>query len=263
MATRNINILVVGATGKQGGAVIRALRGMGRDDITVHVLALTRNVESDGAKALLAERYKGLVDLVQGDITKPEPIFASQPQGSIDAVFLVTTPGKMPEDQQAIPFIDAAVEHGVKHIVFSSVERGGDEKSWTNPTDIKHFREKHNIEIHIRDKAKKEPAKFTWTIIRPVAFMDNWNGGFFGAAFSALLSVTLKPDTKLQLVSVHDIGRFASAALIFPGKWAGRAFGLAGDALTLDEAKKAFQSVVGLERKSMSLPPCLPILWGK
>lgn len=246
MATRNI--LVVGATGKQGGAVLRALKRMDRSDAPIHILALTRNAESAGAKAL-AENHKGFVDVVQGDIAKPEPIFASQPKGSIDAVFLVTNPGKVPEDQQAIPFIDAAVEHGVKHIVFSSVERGGDEKSWTNPTDIKHFREKHNIEIHIRDKANKEPGKFTWTILRPVAFFDNWNGGFFGAAFTALLSVSLKPDTKLQLISIYDIGRFGATALAFPGTWAGRAIGLAGDALTLDEAKKTFKHVVGLERK--------------
>jgi len=236
------NILVVGATGQQGGATVRALLELQKSNPPIHILGLTRDASSAKAKTLV-EAHKGVVDLVQGDATNPKPIFASQRRGSIDALFVVTTPGKVPEEQQAIPLIDAAVEHGVKHIVFSSVERGGDEKSWTNPTNIKHFAEKHNIEIHLRDKAKKEAGKFTWTIVRPVAFMDNWDA--FGSMMGALLAASLRPDQKLQLVSVRDIGKFSAAALTDPAKWSGRAFGLAGDELTLDEQKEVFKKVTG------------------
>jgi uncharacterized protein YbjT (DUF2867 family) len=242
MAARNI--LVVGATGQQGGATIKSLLQLPKSDAPIHILALTRDVSSAKAKAL-AETDKGVIDLVQGDATKPNPIFESQPKGSIDAIFIVTTPGKIREEDQAIPLIDAAVEHGVKHIVFSSVDRGGDEKSWTNPTNIGHFLQKHNIEIHLRDKAEKEPGKFTWTIIRPVAFFDNIDA--FGSMFAALLSASLRPDQKLQLVSVQDIGKFAAAALTDPDKWAGRAFGLAGDELTLAEQKEVFKTVTGTD----------------
>ncbi|KAK0649178.1 hypothetical protein B0T16DRAFT_409558 [Cercophora newfieldiana] len=242
MATQNI--LVVGATGQQGGATIKALLALPKSDPPIHILALTRNTASAKAKAL-AEAHKGVIDLVQGDATNPSPIFESQPKGSIDALFLVTTPGKVPEEKQAIPLIDAAVEHGVKHIVFSSVERGGDEKSWTNPTNIEHFLQKHNIEIYLRDKAEKEPGKFTWTIIRPVAFFENWDA--FGSMLAALLASSLRPDQKLQLVGVPDIGKFAAAALTDPAKWSGRAFGLAGDELTLDEQKKVFKRVTGAD----------------
>ncbi len=241
------NILVVGATGQQGGATIKSLLDLPARSPPIHILALTRDANSARAKAL-AEAHKDTITLVQGDATTPAPIFESREKGSIDALFVVTTPGgKVTEESQAIPLIDAAVEHGIKHIVFSSVERGGDERSWTNPTNIPHFKAKHNIEIHLRDKAEKEGGKFTWTIIRPVAFMDNWKPGFFAKLFSAMIAGGLKPTTKLQLVSVRDIGLFAAAALTEPEKWKDRAVGLAGDELTLEEMKVKWKRATGQE----------------
>jgi len=53
--------------------------------------------------------------------------------------------------------------------VYSSVERGGDEKSWENPTLIPHFASKHRIELHLREAAED---KMMWTILRPTAFME-------------------------------------------------------------------------------------------
>lgn len=244
MATQTI--LVVGATGKQGGATIDALLGLPRNigDGHIRVLALTRNPTSPAAQAL-AKAHSDVLELVQGDSTNPEPIFAARPKGSIHALFVVTTPGKVSEEDQAIPLINTAVEHGVKHIVFSSVDRGGDEKSWTNPTNVKHFYEKHNIELHLRDLAAAEPGKFTWTILRPVAFFDNWVPGFMGKMFSAMIAASMKPTTKLQLISTRDIGMFAAAALTDPKKWPNRAIGLAGDELTLGEAQEKFKKVTG------------------
>jgi len=177
-------ILVVGATGKQGGAVIEELLKL--PSPPAKILALTRDSNSAKAKALEASK-PGVISLVQGDITAPEPVFAGLEKASVDAVFVVTLPGKVGEDKQAIPFIDAAVAHGVKHVVFTSVERGGDEHSWNNPTNIKHFYEKHAVELHIRDKAAD--GSFTWTILRPTAFLDNFNPGGFGSMFPAMWSL--------------------------------------------------------------------------
>ncbi|KAL2174118.1 uncharacterized protein P884DRAFT_263983 [Thermothelomyces heterothallicus CBS 202.75] len=239
-------ILIVGATGQQGGAALKALLELPDSASRFHVLALTRDVESERAKRL-ASAHNGAVSLVEGDIANPKPIFASQPAGSIDSVFIVTTlDGRISEEQQAIPLIDEAVAHGVKHIVFTSVDRGGDAKSWDNPTKVKHFLAKHKVEIYLRDKAAKEGGnKFTWTILRPVAFMDNLNPGFLCSLFTSMWDTALSPDTKLQLVSTRDIGVFAAKALSNPSRWAGKAVGLAGDELTLAEAREVFQTVVG------------------
>ncbi|KAK4215617.1 hypothetical protein QBC37DRAFT_122203 [Rhypophila decipiens] len=255
MASQN-NILIVGATGKQGGYVIHALLSLPPHPKPIHILALTRDATSSKARHL-ASSHPDIIDLIQGDSTNPNPIFASRPKGSITSLFLVTTPGKKSEQDQAIPLIDAAVSHGVKHIVFSSVDRGGDSKSWTNPTQVPHFKSKHDIEIHLRDKAQQDGAGFTWTILRPTAFMDNTNPGFFCSMFIAMWDRALSPQTKLQLVSVKDIGIFAAKALTNPSEWAGKAVSLAGDSLTLGEAKDKFKSATGKD-----LPQTFGLLGG-
>ncbi|KAB5527959.1 hypothetical protein GE09DRAFT_1149771 [Coniochaeta sp. 2T2.1] len=247
------NIVIVGATGKQGRSVVDALLGDETPNSPLKLLCLTRDPSSPSAQALLESHPNAGIELVKGDLTEPEAIFSQWPKGHVSGVFLYTIPGKVDEDKQGIPFIDAAVAHGVKHIVFSSVDRGGDEKSWTNPTDVKHFYQKHNVEMHLRDKGLASHDTFTWTILRPVAFMDNWNPGFFASAFTAMLNSGLTPTKKLQVVSVRDIGVFASKALNEPERWAGRAVSLAGDEMTLAEAKERFRKVVGQE---------LPQTWG-
>lgn len=255
-------ILVVGATGKQGGAVIKALLALPDAATRFHILALTRDAQSAHAQAL-AEAHPGVLELVQGDSANPEPIFTSRPKGSIAGLFVVTVPGgKVSEEQQATPLIDAAVAHGVKHVVFTSVDRGGDDKSWTNPTTIKHFLAKHNVEIHLRDKADKEAGAFTWTILRPVAFLDNMEPGMFCSMFTAMWAASLSPQTKLQLVAVRDIGVFAAMALSEPAKWSGRAVGLAGDELTLDEARDKFAKMTGKQLPQSWAILAKAVLWG-
>jgi hypothetical protein len=46
-------------------------------------------------------------------------------------------------------------------------------------------------------------------------------------------------------VSVRDIGVFAAKAFNEPAKWSGKAVGLAGDELTLGEAREKFERLVG------------------
>ncbi|AEO68400.1 935af2a5-7818-4ce4-82e9-f8eff2518578 [Thermothielavioides terrestris] len=255
------NILVVGATGKQGGAVVKALLGLPEGSTCFHILALTRNAQSERAKALV-DAHNGSVELIEGDSTVPKPIFDSRPKGSIAGIFIVTTPGRISEELQAVPLIDVAVDHGVKHIVFSSVDRGGDEKSWDHPTTIKHFRAKHHIEVYLRDKAEQTGSNFTWTILRPVAFLDNMNPGMMCAMFTAMWTAALSPDRKLQLVAVRDIGLFAAQAFSEPGKWAGRAVGLAGDELTLAEAREKFEKVTGKPLPQTWTILGRAVLWG-
>lgn len=243
-------VLVVGATGKQGKALLSSLLAKTNPP---KVLALSRNINSDSAQGL-QKRYANKLDLVQGDSTKPEGVFSGRPKGSINSLFLYTVQpqGKKDpsEESQAIPFIDAAVAHGVKHIVFSSVDRGGDQKSWENPCeDIEHFHAKHLIELHLRDKAIKEAGNFTWTILRPVCFMDNMNPGMFGSLFASMWNSALAPTTKLQLVSTTDIGVWGAEALTHTDtpRFHDRAITLAGDSLTLPEAKEIFRKTTGKE----------------
>lgn len=217
------------------------------------MLALTRNAASSKAQAL-AKKHPALdLEVIEGDILNPEPIFEAH--ADIQAVFSYTNPPN--EVPQATALIDASLKAGVSHFVFSSVERGGDEKSWTNPTQIPHFAEKHEIELYLRDQCRKHEKRddggrrsMTWTILRPTAFMDNFNPTSpFGAVFAGLLStMPAASSPKLQVVSVRDIGRFGARALLDPSEYAGRAIGLAGDEITLADARATYRRATdGLE----------------
>ncbi|KAF6841767.1 NmrA-like family protein [Colletotrichum plurivorum] len=230
-------VLIVGATGRTGSATISALLSH-QTTPPPAILALTRSPSSPKSQVLLAAHPS--VTLVQGDPTNPEPIFAAH--GDIDAVYLVTVP---PDDEaQALPLIAAAISAGVAHIVFSSVDRGGDEASWDNPTPVPHFAAKHRVELRLRADAVGTATR--WTILRPVAFMDQYvpGAGAMGAVMGGLWA-TMPRGRKLQLVSARNIGLFAARALMDPKRWAGKAVGIAGDEISMEEAEKTFRTVVG------------------
>jgi hypothetical protein len=87
----------------------------------------------------------------------------------------------------------------------------------------------------------------TYTILRPVAFMDNLNPtSYFGAVMAALWA-TMPSTTKLQIVSVRDIGVFAAKVLLHPDDYKNRAISLAGDDLTLDEVRAVIRKVAGTQ----------------
>lgn len=70
-------ILVTGATGKQGGAVVQALLASSRrNDFTIY--ALTRSGDSPAAKRLAAKSES--IKLVQGDLDHVDAIFKATPE---------------------------------------------------------------------------------------------------------------------------------------------------------------------------------------
>jgi uncharacterized protein YbjT (DUF2867 family) len=139
MSTRNI--LVTGATGKQGGALIKAL--LAKPPPYDHrILALTRKTTSAAAKALAANPK---VTLIEGDLENAGNIFTKVGGvGSVFAVFCVVLPSMKKstegqETRQGINLIDAALAHNVKHFVYSSVDRGGADQSEVDATNVPHF----------------------------------------------------------------------------------------------------------------------------
>lgn len=239
------SILVTGATGKQGGAVVDALYSItsGKFD----VLAVTRNTSSAAAKAL-TEKHPAL-KLVQGDLDDVPTLFANALKaagGPIWGVYSVQISmgkgvTKESEITQGNNLINESVKNGVKHFVYSSVDRGGDERSWSNETPIPHFQSKYLIELYLNKAAGDSMG---WTILRPVAFMDNLVPGFPTSVFLTAMRDTLQGKS-VQWIATSDIGVFAAKAFADPKKWNHKAVGLAGDELTFDELSEAFQSTTG------------------
>lgn len=145
------------------------------------------------------------------------------------------------EEKQGKALVDSAIKHGVKHFVYSSVDRHG-EKSIDNPTDIPHFVSKHNIEHHLIEKSKS--ADMTWTILRPVAFMENFEVGFVGKVFATSWKLAVR-SRPLQLIAVEDIGVFGAKALLEPERFNKRTISLAGDDLTYEQMNAAFREKTG------------------
>ena len=280
MSTTTRDILVVGATGQQGSAVISALaERLNKSDGPGHpirILALTRSKSSSKAQALAA-KFTAL-ELVEGDVRNPEPIFEEYPR--IASIFLVTVPPD--EIAQASPLINTATQPGryVDHILFTSVDRGGESVSWTEPTPIPHFAAKLSIEQHLLTACKEanenedgivindsgsslneRKKKVRWTILRPTGFMDNYNPGFFGSLMMAMWRQGVPNDQKLQLISTADIGKAAAAALLNPDAWDGKAVGLAGDELSFTEATEIFRKAIGTEAPEANWLIARAALW--
>lgn len=85
----------------------------------------------------------------------------------------------------------------------------------------------------------------TYTILRPVAFMENLTPTFGGRMFATMWNSMGKK--KLQIISAHDIGVFAAQAISSPETedYKNRAISLAGDELTQAEANEIFWKVLG------------------
>jgi uncharacterized protein YbjT (DUF2867 family) len=222
-ASSGKTILVTGATGKQGGAVLRHLIGS-----EFKLRALTRHPESDAAQRIAAAG----VELARGDLNDASSLRAAiagtygvySVQNSIGSLAAEVAQGKL--------VAELAAETGVRHLVYSSA-------AWADRNSgIPHADSKWEIEQHIR--ALGLPA----TVLRPVFFMQNWERQRPGIAGGAL-SLPLSPQTRLHQISVDDIGAFAARAFKNPSKYIGGAFDLAGDVVSIDDTARTFAKAIG------------------
>ncbi|MGP3918949.1 NmrA/HSCARG family protein [Nonomuraea sp. 10N515B] len=236
-------ILVAGATGNQGGAVVDAL--VEHPD-KWRVRALTRDPSGAPAQALVARG----VEVVAGDMADKETL--KQALNGAYGVFGVQnsrTAGLKGEVQQGITLIDAARAAGVEHFVYASV--GGAERV----RGIPHFDTKWEIEQHLRTIGL--PA----TVLRPTTFMDvfTMRGASVGLGMMAAALGTRK---SLQMVAVPDIGIFTRLAFERPDAYAGQALELAGDQLTVPQIAAALKAA-GRRGRYVRVPRVLLRAMGK
>jgi len=228
-------ILVTGATGLQGGSVVRAL--LRRGGFTVR--ALTRDVQGPRAKAL-AE--KG-VEVMAGDLSDRASLDAAL-RGA-HGVFSIQTVGKKEGDEQrqGIAVAEAAAAAKVEHLVYTSV--GGAERK----TGIPHFDSKFEIEERIR--ALGVPH----TILRPVFFMENLGTPRVARTiFLGMLYAAMGRRKPLQMIAVEDIGEIAGRTFAEPERFLGQAIELAGDEMPLPQIQEAFGKRTGRPERALPYP---------
>ncbi|KAM5341361.1 hypothetical protein ACJ41O_014392 [Fusarium nematophilum] len=157
-------LTVFGATGNQGGSVVKAILNDPALSREFKIRGITRDVSKPAAKDLAS---KG-VELVSADMNSAEQ--AAPAVKDAHTVFLVTNywdaaTGKS-ELAQGKAVADACKAAGVKHLIFSSL-LDTSEISGGRLTHIKHFEGKAHIEQYIRDSGI--PATF----VLPGFFMSN------------------------------------------------------------------------------------------
>ena len=226
-------ILVTGVTGRQGGATARALLETG-----YRVRGLTRNPLSERAQGMAALG----VEMVKGDFNDKQSLEAAM-QGA-KGVFLVTNfweHGYQAEVQQGKNVVDVALATGIAHLVFSSVANADD------TTGVPHFDSKYEVEEYI------ESSGIDYTIIRPVSFMENWESSK-DKVLAGKIARPFSLSTRVQLISVRDIGRFAAQAFSKPEDWKGRALDIAGEDISMKELVNLFSVVTGSPVEYVRIP---------
>jgi uncharacterized protein YbjT (DUF2867 family) len=216
-------VVVTGATGKQGGAVVKGLLDRGHE-----VRAVTRS--SDSAKA--RELANAGATIVRASLEDTGAL--TKALAGATSLFAMTTPfegGTRAETRQGISAADAAKAAGV-HLVFTSVG------SANRQTGVPHFDSKYEVEKHIADIGVRA------SILAPVYFMENL---YFGKEQLAkgVYATPLPPTRKLAQVAVADIGAVAVRLLEDPGRFAGKRFGLGSDDLTGNDVVAVLSRVTG------------------
>lgn len=225
-------ILVSGATGHQGGAVLRHLR-----EKQFPVRALTRDANSPKVRTLMTPG----VEPVSADLDDPASL-----RRTLDDVYGVYSvqpfTDKLEEEvRQGNNLIDAANREEISHFVYSSVVAAD------AGTGIPHFESKGRIEEHLRNSG------LPYTIFRPVFFMENWLGEK-NTIEAGTLSLPLKPETRLQMIAVDDIGAFVAKAFEHAGSWNGKTYELAGDELSMEEIAQALGRAAERDVKYVQVP---------
>ena len=230
----NSIVFVTGATGNQGGAVVKHLLANG-----FRVKALVRNADSPKAQILVNEN----LEIVTGDLNEPESY--QHYLHNVDAIFcnLHFAEGVDKEIRQGISLADLAKQHNIKHFIYSSVV-GCDLN-----TGIPHWESKFKIENHIKS------IGINYTILRPASLLENLLiPDVKKRVLKGKLVLPVKATLQQQFIASDDIGRVSAIILSNTEKYKGRTIPLAGDQLDGLELAAAFSKVLDRKINFQQLP---------
>jgi len=228
-------ILVTGATGRQGGAVINHLL---RNNLPVR--ALSRSPGSISSQILISRA----VQVIKGDMGDPPSLTeAMKDCGAVFSIQNFFECGSELEIRYGKNMADAAAKAGISHFVYNSVCNAGDQ------TGIPHFETKNIIEKYIKQTGLPH------TILRPVKFMENYYiPQVFKGILSGKLFDSIKAGKKHQMISADDIGACVAETFAHPEKFIGHTIELAGDELSNEEIAVTMSRVLGRKIKFKRLP---------
>jgi uncharacterized protein YbjT (DUF2867 family) len=246
MMTDKKVIAVVGATGAQGGGLVRAI--LSEPDGPFKVRALTRDVNSSKARALAAlgaETVAGDID----DVESLERAFAGA-HGAYCVTFYWAHFSPEKEIAEAGTMAQAAKQAGVRHVIWSTLE---DTRKWIPLSDARMPTLMGKYKVPHFDGKGEANAEFTRLGV-PTTFLLTsfyWeNLIYFGMGPKqgpdGRLSLAFPMgDRKLPGIASEDIGRCAYGIFKRGGEYIGKTLGIAAEHLTGAEMAAALSRALG------------------
>jgi len=222
-------ILVTGATGLNGSALVRRLSAKG-----MPVRALVRSAAKAAGFSSLPK-----VEIVEGDMARPETL--AEALRGVDRAMLISSSDPAMLDVQS-NFIEAAKKAGVKHVVKLS----GIIAELDSP-----FRFSR---MHAEIERRLEESGMAFTHLRA--------GEFMAAYFRQVPSIVAKgalflpmEDAKIAMIDVGDIAEVAATVLTSPGH-AGKIYPLTGpEALNMAEVAEKLSAATGKRIQYVNVSP--------
>jgi uncharacterized protein YbjT (DUF2867 family) len=256
MAEQKKVIAVVGATGAQGGGLVRAILADRAGPFTAR--ALTRQPESDKARALAAAG----AEVVAADLDDPKSV-ARAFAGAYGAFCLTNfwehfSPEK--ELTQAEHMARAAKTAGVQHVIWSTLE---DTRKWVPLSDgrmptlqgkykVPHFDAKGEADEIFRREGV--PTTFLLTAFYWENFIHFGAGPQRGPDGQLALTFPMD-DKRLPGIAVEDIGKAAYAIFKRGKEFIGKTVAIAGEHLTGEQMASKMGRALGREIRCNNVPP--------
>jgi uncharacterized protein YbjT (DUF2867 family) len=248
-------IAVVGATGAQGGGLVRAISH--DPDGEFRARALTREPSSAAARALSALAN---VDVVAADLEDPASIEAAfaGAHGAFCVTFFWADMSTATEFRHATTMAAAARAAGVQHVVWSTLE---DTRRFVTddrmPTlqgkyKVPHFDGKEEADAAFRD------AGVPTTFLRTAAFWENLI--YFGLGpqrgEDGVLAITYPMgDSRFSGIAVDDIGKIALGIFKRGAEYIGETVSVAGEHPTGREMAAKLSNALGEEVRYNDIDP--------
>ncbi|CDK27669.1 unnamed protein product [Kuraishia capsulata CBS 1993] len=210
-------LVVFGATGNQGGSVIRTVLGTKELSTTYKVRAVTR----DSTKPAALKLKELGAEVVEADYND-QPAISKALYGA-DTVFAVTmtgfeTIGSLTiEYEQGKLIADESVKAGARYLIWStSVDV---ERATNGQLSVPHFQVKYNVEKYIRGLPIKSaffsPGTFMSNFTSMMRYTKQEDGSY-------TTPVIFDPETRLPLLNVEESGKFVAPILLDQAKWEGK-----------------------------------------
>ena len=215
-------IAVIGATGAQGGGVVRALQERGE----FKVRALTR--DPDGAQGIADE-------VVAADLTRPETLGPALE--GVYGVFANTNSFGAPDTDevaQGTGAVEAAKAGGVEHYVWSTLPNV--EEISGGAYNVPHFSNK----VKVNEVVKNAGFRY-FTFVEPPFYFQNLNSPMYptppGAHGTPTWSVQMQPHARgIHIGDITELGNIVAGAFEQPSTVGdGQYLALSGDLMSWDD----------------------------